>query len=381
MNRRVVATIARKELRESFRDRRTLYLMILLPLLIYPLMLLSVAQVAVSQQEKLAAVASHVAVLGADESHPFVVALRATADTEVTLAPVGEGSGVEALNRLNVDAIIDLHDLPAAAPLDRSPLVRVFYQSVDEGSRQALDRVEPVLRAYGATLLHDRLEAAHLQDAFANPMQWRAVDRNAPEERGGFLLGSMLPFLIIINVLLGAYYPAIDLTAGERERGSIQTLFTAPVASNEIVAGKYLAVVCIALLSGTMNVVSLATLLGQNLLSQPGLASTLDMALPTEAFGTLAVVVVLLALFVSAMLLAVAVMARSFKEAQTYITPAYLLCIIPAIIAQLPGFHYSHAMALIPGVNVVLLMKQALVSGTDLTALVVVATLPEMVKT
>jgi sodium transport system permease protein len=369
----IVKTIALKELRESFRDRRTLLLMILLPLLLYPLLMLTVAQIAASQQTRLERIDSRIGILGAGLDHPLARAIDASDGTLLAEVGASEGSGAGDLDRLGLDALVDLRNLPAVESLDQTGRVTVFYQSVREGSRQALDRVLPALQNHRSEVLTRRIAEQKLPAAFAQPFDWSTTDRNAPEQRGGFLLGTLLPFLVIINVLLGAYYPAIDLTAGERERGSIQTLFTAPVAPTELVAGKYLAVVCIALLSGSMNLLSLSLLFGQNLLIQPGMLGAIDMSLPWHAIGLLAWVVLLLAFFVSALLLTVAVMARSFKEAQTFITPVYLLCIVPAMIAQLPGFHYSTALGLVPGVNVVLLMKAALVSGASADAVFVVS--------
>ncbi|MFT5992033.1 MAG: sodium transport system permease protein [Bradymonadia bacterium] len=174
----------------------------------------------------------------------------------------------------------------------------------------------------------------------------------------------------MVTVLLGAYYPAIDLTAGEKERGSIQTLFTAPIAESEIVAGKYLAVVCIAMISGFANLVSIVLVIGQGLNLAGDLASEFDLALSFPLVLALMWNIFLISLLFSAVLLAVAVLARSFKEAQTYITPVYLLCIVPGVLAQLPGVEYSTILGTIPGVGAVVLMKSLLLDGVSIGPLV-----------
>ncbi len=358
----IVGVIARKIL-EAFRDRKTLFLMVFLPMLLYPAMLLLVTQVAMLQQEKLTSEPSRVAVLGGAPEHPFEVWLRDSEDFEVVpwLDPDTDPERVT-LDARVADAIVDVRDWPADDWLGTAT-VPVHLRTTDDASRLAADRIEQALTEVSDAELARRLGEAGIDPELVEPISAYTVDHADTIERGGYFLGSLLPIIVIATVLLGAVYPAIDLTAGEKERGTIQTLFTAPVSSVEIVAGKYIAVVTIALVSGMANLLSMALVFGQNLLAVPDLAEELDFSLSAPVMFALLACIVMLALFVSAMLLWVSALAPSFKEAQTYITPVYLLCIVPAMIAQMPGFEYSHVTAMIPAVNVVLLMKEVLLHG------------------
>ncbi|MBU6162141.1 MAG: ABC transporter permease subunit [Myxococcales bacterium] len=445
----IVGIIARKELLEALRDRKTLILMILVPILLYPALLLLITQVAAVQQQQLESNASWVGVLGGTETHPLVRSMRADPDLDVHLLPdevpaevfdaeptaatppdaasqgvaqpdaaappagsadtaVGStaatsGSGVDAdegssaaladplafandrnrdptefdrqLAAVHMDAevFVYLNDWPDT--LEQLPGNIAFtYRSIDEASRLATERVEGNFERWSSQETLARLEAANVPIDTLRPVRVLRTDLANTEQRGGFLLGALLPLFIIMTVLMGALYPAIDLTAGERERGSIQTLFTAPISPVEILTGKYLTVLIISLISGMANLLSLTLVFSQGMLLEPQLAERFDFGLsPGDLFG-LFLCIVLIAVMVSAVLLAVAAVAPSFKDAQSYVTPVYLLCLIPATLAQMPGFTYTPTLALVPAVNIVLLMKQVLIEGLHLSSLLPVAT-------
>lgn len=445
----IVGIIARKELLEALRDRKTLILMVLVPILLYPALLLLITQVAAVQQQQLESNASWIGVLGASESHPLVQAMQADPDLDVHLLPdevppdlfdidpapeasaeadlqgvaqpdasapltgsadtagdsadATSGSGVETeegssaasenplafandRNRdpaefdrqlaavyMDAEAFVYLNEWPDT--LEQLPgNVAFTYRSIDDASRLATERVEAHFERWSSQETLTRLAAANVPIDTLRPVRVLRTDLANTEQRGGFLLGSLLPLFIIMTVLMGALYPAIDLTAGERERGSIQTLFTAPISPVEILTGKYLTVLIISLISGMANLLSLTLVFSQGMLLEPELAQILDFGLSIGDLFGLFLCIVLIAVMVSAVLLAVAAVAPSFKDAQSYVTPVYLLCLIPATLAQMPGFTYTPTLALVPAVNIVLLMKQVLIEGLQLSSLLPVAT-------
>jgi sodium transport system permease protein len=445
----IVGIIARKELLEALRDRKTLILMVLVPILLYPALLLLITQVAAVQQQQLESNASWVGVLGAAESHPLVQAMQADPDIDLHVLPdevppdlfdidpaaaasteadlqgvaqpdattpvngnastdeassgatsgsgaeAGEASSATLQNPLaftddrgreaapfdrqlaaehpDADAFIYLNQWPETLPQLPGNIAFTF-RSIDDSSRLAMQRVEAHFERWSDQETLDRLEAAQVPIDTLRPVRVTRTDLANTEQRGGFLLGSLLPLFIIMTVLMGALYPAIDLTAGERERGSIQTLFTAPISPVEILTGKYLTVLTISLISGMANLLSLTLVFSQGMLLEPELAQLLDFGLSASDLLGLFLCIILIAVMVSAVLLAVAAVAPSFKDAQSYVTPVYLLCLIPATLAQMPGFTYTPTMALVPAVNIVLLMKQVLIEGLQMTSLLPVAT-------
>ena len=363
MRTRIIRAIALKELRESLRDRRTLFLMVFLPILLYPALLVLISQVTLLKLSELEQAQVSVGLMGADLDHPIAALLDEEDGLSLVRVDDPEASGQ--------DVVLDLTDwVPPAA--GEPHVVRLHYDSVEDRSIEARDRVESSVAAWADGELARRIDEAGLPAAFAEPVTYSAINRADEGDQGGFLLAALLPLLVLVTVLMGAYYPAIDLTAGEKERGTIQTLFTAPVSALEIVTGKYVAVVGIACISGGANLVSMALVMGQNLILSDDIAANLDLSISAATFLGLAFTILAIALLFSALMMAVAVLARSFKEAQTYVTPIYLVCILPAMVAQLPGFEYSATVGLIPAVGPILLMKALLMDGFDAQALLLV---------
>lgn len=368
---RMVRIIVLKELLESLRDRRTLFMMIFLPVLLYPALFLVLTQVMSLQKERLEASASRIGFDTAElAAHPELASFLET-DDALELQPLPANYDEPSLHALMTS---DADDAPHAVvriapPDDAAGLdldagtvsVRILHVSIEERSRFAADRLERRLEAWATAEVGRRLESRGLPRSLADPLASVREDLSGSAQRGGFVLASILPMFVVITVLLGAFYPAIDLTAGEKERGSIQTLFAAPISVLEIVAGKYLAVVAIALISGLANLASMGLMFGY--LGRTLGEGTIEIGFDAGTVAVLLLVIVLVAVFFAALVMAVAVLARDFKDAQNLSTPVFLLALVPGMIAQMPGFELTPALAMVPGVNVILLMKQALVYG------------------
>lgn len=362
MRAQIIRTIAVKELREALRDRKTLLLTLLLPMLLYPGLMLLVTQVAVSQMAELQSVDSRVVITG-------------ELDSPAALA-IAEASGVSA--EFVVDALPDplARDADAVVRITEGSggqwLAELQYRSVIEESMQAAERVRGALEVFNLVESHARIEAAGLPSSTLEPATLSSADLSPVQQRGGHVLGSILPMLVLMTVMMGALYPAIDVTAGEKERGTIQTLFTAPVTAPEVVAGKYLAVVGLGMVTGAANLGSIALVFSHNVLLASEMTSELDFSISLGVLLGLAVAIVFVAALVSAVLMCAAVLARSFKDAQTWVTPVYLLCMVPGMVAQMPGFELTQSTALIPIAGPVLLMRSMLLNGVDAGELLMV---------
>jgi ABC-2 type transport system permease protein/sodium transport system permease protein len=171
-----------------------------------------------------------------------------------------------------------------------------------------------------------------------------------------FSLAALIPLILVLMTVTGAVYPAIDLTAGERERGTLETLIAAPVPRLGLLLAKYVAVLTVAILTALVNLIAMTITAHST-----GLAGSL--------FGggmTFVVVIkvllllVLFAAFFSAILLAITSCARSFKEAQAYIIPLMLLCLVPGVLCLMPSLEFKTWMAVTPLVNIVMLARDLL---------------------
>jgi sodium transport system permease protein len=352
-----VGLVAAKELRETLRDRRTLMVMVLFPLVVYPLVSLLMAQL----------VATRVA---RGDAHPSRVAVRgdpaAAAGLRARLEPDPKSFDVRAAGRageaeIESDALDAVVVASGPGPGSETASVRVIYDETRETSSRARDRITQVL---GEAL-----------PAGCAPVYKLDPHSIAPQARvGGYVLSKILPLIVVVMVMLGAFYPAIDITAGERERGTLETILSAPIRRFDLMAGKVLAVATLAAVTGILNMasMSLTMLEGVKLVGAQN-----AIGIPwTRAAATLLVVFPTAFLFASVMV-AIGSMARSFKEAQTLLTPVYFLCFTPSLVAGLGDYDLAGAVALVPGVNVTLLARDLIVgkASAGVIAAVVLSTL------
>jgi sodium transport system permease protein len=374
---RAVSSIFAKEVIETVRDRRTLFAMIVLPVLLQPVLMMSFGGLVASEQAARQKVVPTIAVWG-PLPELAVKQLKETEKAEITEtrheAPANaEEAARETILAGKADLVIAVpSDAAAAFAGDGSVSVQFFYDSVSDRSANAANHVEQAFDDATMAALKLRLARYNLPEHFEKPLRYRTHDLASKERRGGDFAGRILPMLLLLMVMLGAVYPAIDMTAGEKERGTLQTLMCAPVEPLEILAGKYLTVVLVALTSAIVNVAAMGFAISRQLVAlDPG---TIQFSLGPRIFLALFAALIPAALLMSAVLLGMSVFARSFREAQTYVTPTIMALVLPGFVASLPSVKLDGTLALVPVVNLALLLRDLLkgeASGT--TYLVVTA--------
>jgi sodium transport system permease protein len=343
--------VARKELRETLRDRRTLAVMVLFPLVVYPLVSLVTAEVLAARVARVDAHVARVAVNG-----PAAVAAevrRRLRGPDVALAPP---TAVADIGANRVDAVVEIGASASGKPTP----VHVAFDETREESVAARDRVVRALDA-----------AADLRCPQAFAVDARDV---APRARvSGYVLSKVIPLVIVVMVMLGAFHPAIDITAGERERGTLETTLSAPIHRSALMAGKVLAVAVLAALTGFVNLasMSLTALEGARLAS-----ARADLSVPWLRVAAAFAVVPPTAFLFASVMVAIGALARSFKEAQTLLTPVYVLCMAPSLTAALGDFRLDATIAFIPAVGVTLLARDLVLGHATfpLAAAVIVST-------
>jgi sodium transport system permease protein len=350
-----VLVVLRKELRETLRDRRTLAVMVLFPLVVYPLMSLVLAQVMATKQTADDARASRVAVVlwgqggqAAIHADSAVLAqIRARlAAKESRIELVGPATAADvAADRL--DALVEINPPPrGGAP----QIIRVLFDETREPSARAHARVDAAL-------------ATALPPGCA--LSYAMVPTNiAPKSKvGGYVLSKILPLIVIVMTMLGAFYPAIDITAGERERGTLETLLSSPVRRFDLMTGKVLAVAALAALTGILNIVSMSLTVAEAARLAGGAQS---LTIPWTRAAATVLTVIPAAFFFGALMVAIGAMARSFKEAQNLMTPVYLLCLTPSLIATFADLRLSGMMLVVPGTNLTLLARDLMLARASL---------------
>lgn len=357
-----VRTIYAKEMREALRDRRTIFAALVVPLLLYPLMMLGMAQATQLMTRDIRSRDVVVAIVGANAAPGLVDRLRSTPNVRLDVRDASDARDVVLSKRASAAIVlVPGQDAPSS--------IEVVFNGADEMSREAKGRVESVLKEYRDDVVKARLASRDVDASILQPFEVRSTDSATATARGGFLLGRLAAMMLIFMSLIGAFYPALDLAAGEKERGTIETLLVSPASRAEIVMGKYLAVLTISIVTALVNLGSMSLTFSRlaSSISQAPDRGGSDFAFSVTAaqFAIILLALLPFAALMSALAFAISTLARSFKEGQNYLTPLMVAVIVPANLALLPGVSLTTATALIPVLNATLLVRQALLGTVD----------------
>ena len=361
MNWKNLATVYRKELRDTLRDRRTLISTILVPTLMIPLLTFGVGTVASRVTARAREETPVVVVLGGEDSPGVVAQLRKSTQLRVVATPADWKQGI--VDKKIRAAVAIPAGFEAGLRAGSADAVTIYYYEGELKSSFGVGELERFFRELRDRTVAARLAENSLPATLVKPFDFLRENVAPPEKVGGNRLGGLVPYLIIIVCFTGAMYPAIDLTAGEKERGTLETLLCSPVARVDIVLGKFLLVLTGSLASMVFTLLSMAAtaLIIGTMMPHPenataGLLPTID---PLGLIGLMAMVLPVAVLF-SAVTLTVALCAKSSKEAQSYLGPMIAVVFMPAVIGLLPGIELDARLALVPLLNLSLVCREML---------------------
>src|SRR5262245_12131511 len=385
-----VKLIFLRELRDQLRDRRTLFAVVVLPLLLYPLLGMLIFQV----QQFLKEHTSKIRIVTAAElpdqprlidSGKLAAEYGDARQIEIDIVSSSRKSFEELKSQSQSDIQLGLCDAVVYFPPDfaqqleriragepTSPQTQIIFDAARDKSRVAKQRIEGALLHWRNSLGESNLQASNLSAAAARPFDLKQTDVAPAVRRRVAMWSKILPFILMIWALTGAFYPAVDLCAGEKERGTLETLLTSPAARQEIVCGKLLTVMTFSIATAVLNLASMlatgAFIFAQ--LQRMGAAGiSMDVAAPpvTVLLWLLLALVPMSALF-SALALAIAAFARSSKEGHYYLVPLLMMSLPLMMLSIVPGAELDLGFALIP-LTGLLLWLRALIEGQYLDVL------------
>jgi sodium transport system permease protein len=362
-----IGIVYRKELTEALRDRRTLISTLLVPLLLFPLLSVGFGALAVTLVKKAEEETPKVMVLGGADSPGVLEALRA--GNKIEVVPATPDWKDKIINK-EIRATIAIPAGFEASLAQQNPQTLEIYKYEGElKSSISADSVEKNLKAYRDKVIETRLDANHVPASVLTPFLIKQDNVAPPEKVGGAAFGGIIGYMVILLCLTGGMYPAMDLTAGEKERGTMETILSSPISRLDLVLGKFFLVLTASLVTAALSVLSMgASFWGMQQLKAFDVSKNPDAAGMQLHIGFTAVLSVFLmalplAVLFSAGLITISLFAKSYKEAQSYVSPLMILVIVPAVAAMLPGVELTAKLALIPILNVSLLCKE-LVTGT-----------------
>ena len=396
--------LATKELREILRDRRTVMTLVLMPLLVYPLLGVILRKGLLNNLSHLQTIEVHVCLETEEDSQRFAEAM--IRGGQIAVMQQGTRSGEPADSSAVADVlgargqpefefrVFSLDESESGFSVEQQVSERFADIGVKLTSVENVDGGRPrrgppflkwqILRREGSALsdrgykeITRRLDA--INDRYVDRLlEINQLSRVRPATVATQVLSSsdqgnssslitFIPLVLVLMTMTGAVYPAIDLTAGERERGTMEILVAAPVSRMTLLAGKFVAVLTVALLTATMNLISMfATLFAL------GLEGTVLGNLGPTMVVQVIVLMVVFAAFFSAVLLSITSVARSFKEAQAYLVPLMLISLTPGVFSLMPNLQINGILAVTPLVNTVLMARDLLQGNVSLLMFAIV---------
>ena len=360
MNGRRVLLVLQKEVREALRDRRTLFVTLVLPILLYPMLMIGLGTVTARQQGKLRDAVQSYSLQG-----PVPAALRDALHGAKGLR-LSEGSDPEGDLRAGRIQIVlrAAPDFEEVLSAGGSARLELLHDSANEPSAEARRKAMEVVGAYRDAILAERLGKRGIDPAYIVPVDVpaaSATDVASPTRRGAHIFGRLLSFMLVLMVVTGAFTPAVDAVAGEKERGTMETLLISPATRLEIVMGKFLSVFAVSVATALGNLASMGVTFGQ-FASSLGVKGKVDFTLDIGTAATIFLVLLPLAALFSALALALSTLARSTKEAQTYLTPLMLLAMPLSMVAVVPNIELSFGLATVPVAGAVLLFRDLMLA-------------------
>jgi sodium transport system permease protein len=336
MRTRALWTIFVRELVDLLRDRRTLFSMIVLPLVAFP-----VITVVVGKFVEMAGKRS--------ESEATTVAVRHLG-TELEAAIAKSGLARVMLD----DPRKAVEDKKAAVGAEQQgAVVRLFADRTRQASSIAEEKLRQALGEIREQRVREGLARSNVPVTILAPFQVDRVNVASDRKMSGFLFGTMLGYVVILLMFSGGIYPAIDMTAGEKERKTIEALLASPAARMEIVLGKILATVTVIFVTALLTLASLFYSMKSSAFGEsPSMKRLLgNISIDAGSVGLMLLTLAPVALMAGSLMIAISCFARSFKEAQSYLTPLLMLVILPSLLGGLPGMEFNSTFALIPIYN------------------------------
>ena len=361
---KIIIAIFKKELTDVLRDKRTLFFMIVIPVIVMPLIFIGSIKFQEYQSKK------------SDEKILNIALINKTSDSQIRDYLLDQ-KGVYLLEDIDLDSLelgIKNDSLQGGLYIHENFIsdistnvmgkVEVYYKSSDLMSK-AKNRINNALEIYKNEVVSERLSQFNVDKDLLEPLDIINKDISTKKETIGKAVGGLIPYMLVIFIFLGAMYPAIDLGAGEKERGSLETLLSSPATKFEITVGKLMVVSLAGMVSGLISVIGISVpfyFIG-NIPDQ--IKSTVLEIISPFIIVSVIILMVPIAIFFASMLLSISFYARSFKEAQSLMGPLNIIIIVPLMLTLGPGIEIDHITALIPLINVGLLTKEILAGSAQ----------------
>jgi len=372
---KIIWIIFKKELKDTVRDRKAMFFMFIIPLLMFPLLMLGMISVQKYVFEKEKEKDIRIAYIDYQQTPDLLDKFDREKFKIIFDINIDDIESMLRADSLDIALIVEngfTNDIKSLS----NPTIQLLYKSEDNFAIP-IEKTKEVLNAYSNIILSERLEKLNIKKEVLNPFTIEEIDFASSREKLGKTIGGFLPYIFILFCFGGAMYPGIDLGAGEKERGTLETLLVAPAYYHEILIGKF-GVICISgIVSAIISLLGLIfSVYGMQIIIEDIPLEILSLASDILKFKTMILLISLLipvTVFFTSLILSLSIYSKSYKEAQSVIGPLNMVILFPLAIGSLvPGIKLNFITALIPILNIALSSKEVIAGTISLFLLFVV---------
>lgn len=363
-----VMVVFRKELLEMLRDKRTLFATIVLPVIMYPLLFIGFSSIMSRQSAVL-------------EERGAVIAIHDSVNTAVSAELMAKFQGIKGYTYLpinpetdklfqenEIQAIISISDSLTASGL-QTYRIRIKYDASKERNQLIYNKLKDKVAETERGTLISELHKRNVDPEIMRMIRIDAVDTSTAQKKMGMYLGMFLPYLMIIMLVAGAATVASDLVAGEKERRTLETLLVSGAHRNELVLGKYLTIITVAMVNVVVNLFSMG--LSMQYMLGRGAMTSASVMMPIKGFVILLLAMIPLATLFASLLLSISTFSRNMKEAKSYEQPVLTISMLLGMISFFPAVEINNLLAMIPVVNIALLFKAVMINEYQISHLLI----------
>src|SRR6187551_222051 len=343
MNLRGIWAVFRKEFRENLRDRRTLVSALAFGPLFGPILVAGLVQFSISHAEEQSEENIALAVTHAERA-PNLLAYLTARGIDIEKVELDENGTRKAVVTQRHKVVLDIPVDFGDRLQEGQPAPVVLYSDGSRGfDRRGVGRVRALISQYGIEIAQLRFLARGIEPLSVLPISVQEIDVSTPSSRSVLVL-NMLSYIVLLAMLFGGLYLAIDATAGERERGSLEMLLTAPVPREHLIYGKIAAAATYMFISLVLTVIMFAIAISFVGLEQVGITANLGPAAATKMIACCAPLI----LFGASYLSIISGFAKSYREAQTYLGLVITIPTMPLMFAGILGLQAKTSLMFVP---------------------------------
>jgi sodium transport system permease protein len=354
--------VYRKELLDTVRDRRTILSMIIIPILIFPILTIGFSTLLISLMEKSRAEIQEVAIVNGPAAPTLAAAIAASGEVRVVETDSVERS---ILDRTILAAVVIPDNFERAIEEAGTASLEILFDESRTESEFARQKLRGILADYRDSVITSRLRGQGLDESFVDPFTVTARNLASEQKMGSARLAYFLPYILLILSLTGAMYTAMDITAGEKERGTLETILVSPIPRWQLATGKLATILTTSFVSTLLALISMTATMAYVTAGAGSTGGGFGLQIAPVTIVVTLLMMIPTAVMFSAILMSLSLAAKTYKEAQSYVTPFMMVVIMPALVSFLPGIELGVGLSFVPLINVSLCIKEAMMGNIN----------------